>query len=132
MPKLSFGEKYKSRHYEQQYFGARALYNVSDFFGAGATERRRQNSGHQIKRQRRQHSRRRRTSQRFVDADPISIGLPGGGFAQICSEHDYAPDGTQFVGFGILPDALTYPKISDFTENKDSILEVPLVALKKK
>ena len=62
---------------------------------------------------------------------PLNISLPGGGSARICSKYDTFPDGTQFVGVGVLPDILAKPKVSDFTENKDSVLEVALQELAK-
>ena len=63
---------------------------------------------------------------------PLIISLPGGGLARICSKHDTFPDGTKFVGVGVIPDILAKPKISDFVENKDSVLEIALQELKKK
>lgn len=63
---------------------------------------------------------------------PLVISLPGGGVARICSKRDTFPDGTDFVGIGVIPDILAKPKISDFIENKDSVLETALLELKKK
>lgn len=54
---------------------------------------------------------------------PLVIALPGGGVARICSKRDTFPDGTDFVGIGVIPDILVKPIISDFVENKDSVLE---------
>jgi len=36
--------------------------------------------------------------------NPIGFSLPGKGGFQICSKRDYFPNGTEFVGFGIMPD----------------------------
>lgn len=63
---------------------------------------------------------------------PLVISLPGGGSARICSKHDTFADGTAFVGVGVIPDILAKPKISDFIEGKDSVLEIALGELKKK
>jgi len=63
---------------------------------------------------------------------PLVISLPGGGSARICSKYDSFPDGTQFVGVGVIPDVLARPKISDFLEGKDSVLEAALRELKKR
>ena len=51
--------------------------------------------------------------------------------ARICSKHDLFPDGTKFVGVGVVPDVLAVPKVSDFVENKDAVLEVALKELAK-
>lgn len=63
---------------------------------------------------------------------PLVISLPGGGGARICSKHDTFPDGTEFVGVGVLPDIAATPKISDFVEGKDAVLGVALEQLRKK
>lgn len=62
---------------------------------------------------------------------PLNISLPGGGSARICSKYDTFPDGTAFVGIGVMPDILASPKISDFVEGKDSVLEVAVEELRK-
>ncbi len=62
---------------------------------------------------------------------PLVISLPGGGMARICSKHDLFPDGTKFVGVGVVPDVLATPKVSDFVENKDAVLDVALKELAK-
>lgn len=63
---------------------------------------------------------------------PLNISLPGGGSARICSKYDTFADGTQFVGVGVIPDILAKPKVSDFVEGKDSVLEVALKELAEK
>lgn len=63
---------------------------------------------------------------------PMFISLPGGGQARICTKRDSFADGTEFVGVGVIPDILAYPKVTDFSEGKDSVLEVALRELKKK
>ena len=62
---------------------------------------------------------------------PLVISLPGGGIARICSKHDTFPDGTAFVGVGVKPDILAAPKVSDFVEGKDAVLETALQQLRK-
>lgn len=63
---------------------------------------------------------------------PLVISLPGGGGARICSKYDSFADGTAFVGVGVIPDVSANPKISDFIENKDAVLERALLELRKK
>lgn len=62
---------------------------------------------------------------------PLQISLPGGGSARICSKRDTFADGTEFVGVGVIPDILALPRVSDFTENKDAVLEKALLELAK-
>lgn len=40
---------------------------------------------------------------------PLSISLPGGGTAFICTKWDTYPDGREFVGIGVMPDVEVYP-----------------------
>lgn len=63
---------------------------------------------------------------------PVSFALPGGGGARICAKRDTYPNGKKFVGIGILPSINASPKISDFVNNKDSVLEAALRELKKR
>jgi carboxyl-terminal processing protease len=63
---------------------------------------------------------------------PLQLNLPGGGSARICTKHDTFADGTAFVGVGVIPDILAQPKVSDFVDEKDSVLELALLELKKK
>jgi carboxyl-terminal processing protease len=62
---------------------------------------------------------------------PMVISLPGGGSARICTKRDAFADGTEFVGVGVVPDVPASPKITDFIEGKDAVLEVALMELKK-
>ncbi len=62
---------------------------------------------------------------------PLFISLPGGGTARICSKRDTFPDGTEFVGIGIIPDIQATPKISDLVEGKDHVLQVAVDKLRK-
>jgi C-terminal processing protease CtpA/Prc len=54
---------------------------------------------------------------------PWLFGLPGGGTARICVKRDCYPDGTTFVGTGIVPDIHVPLKIEDVREGKDFVLE---------
>ncbi|MFV0387165.1 MAG: S41 family peptidase [Pyrinomonadaceae bacterium] len=62
---------------------------------------------------------------------PLFFTLPGGGSARVCAKHDTLSDGTEFVGVGIIPDVLAKPKVSDFTEGTDAVLEIALQELAK-
>jgi carboxyl-terminal processing protease len=62
---------------------------------------------------------------------PVSFALPGGGSARICAKRDAYPDGKQFVGIGIIPDVQASPKISDYADGKDSVLETAVKEIKK-
>lgn len=62
---------------------------------------------------------------------PLVFNLPGGGSARVCSKYDTFADGTAFVGIGVVPDILAAPKVSDYVENKDAVLEVALQELAK-
>jgi len=46
--------------------------------------------------------------------NPIGFNLPGGGWVQFCSKKDTYPDGTEFVGVGILPDIEVRETVSSF------------------
>ncbi|HAY71735.1 MAG TPA: hypothetical protein DCX89_07565 [Saprospirales bacterium] len=57
---------------------------------------------------------------------PLSIRLPGGGSARICTKRDTYPDGREFVGYGIKPKYLVKPDIADVLKNHDMVLEFAL------
>jgi C-terminal processing protease CtpA/Prc len=46
--------------------------------------------------------------------NPIPIELPGDGWLQICTKKDTYPDGTEFVGIGILPDIEVKETVSSY------------------
>ena len=46
--------------------------------------------------------------------NPIVFSLPGGGGIRICTKKDTYPDGTEFVGVGILPDIEVHETVSSF------------------
>jgi C-terminal processing protease CtpA/Prc len=54
---------------------------------------------------------------------PLSIDLPGGGHANICSKRDTYPDGRDFVGIGIAPDIVVEPTVEDVQRGRDPALE---------
>ncbi len=59
--------------------------------------------------------------------------IPGHSFANICSKHDVMPDGTEFVGIGIIPDIEvkeTYK--SYFKEKEDAVMQEALRYLRSK
>jgi carboxyl-terminal processing protease len=62
---------------------------------------------------------------------PVSFVLPGGERARICAKRDTYPDGKKFAGIDILPDVQASAKISDFIDNKDSVLERALKEIKR-
>ena len=54
---------------------------------------------------------------------PWMFALPGGGKARICVKRDTYPDGTTFVGTGILPDIHVPLTIEDVRKGIDPVLE---------
>jgi len=63
---------------------------------------------------------------------PLSIELPGGGWARVCTKRDTYPDGREFVGYGIKPHVKIKPRIDDVLENRDVVLEKGIEVLKEK
>lgn len=61
---------------------------------------------------------------------PLSIGLPGGGQANICTKRDTYPDGREFVGLGIAPDIVVEPTVEDVQQGRDPALERALELLR--
>ena len=55
---------------------------------------------------------------------PLAFDLPGGGAARVCTKHDSAPDGTEFVGIGLQPDIPAAPSVSAAAAGRDHVLEV--------
>lgn len=62
---------------------------------------------------------------------PLSISLPGGGGARVCTKWDTYADGREFVGVGVMPDLEVHPTGQDIASGKDRILEEGIVVLKK-
>jgi C-terminal processing protease CtpA/Prc len=63
---------------------------------------------------------------------PLFFALPGGGTARICVKRDLAPDGTAFVGTGVLPDVEAHPTVAGIRANSDPVLERALAELGKR
>jgi C-terminal processing protease CtpA/Prc len=61
---------------------------------------------------------------------PLIIRLPGGGSARICTKRDTYSDGRPWVGIGIVPGVPAAPRIADFRNGKDAVLEAALASLK--
>jgi C-terminal processing protease CtpA/Prc len=52
--------------------------------------------------------------------NPIGFGLPGGGWVLLCTKKDTYPDGTEFVGVGILPDIEVQETVSSFLSKAET------------
>lgn len=63
---------------------------------------------------------------------PLTLELPGGGGARICTKRDTYPDGRDFVGIGVIPDVEIEPTRQDIAEGRDAVLEKALEVLKSK
>lgn len=63
---------------------------------------------------------------------PLMINLPGGGWGRVCTKKDTYPDGREFVGIGIQPDIPVSQLLSDYIQNKDTVLEVAVEYLREK
>lgn len=62
---------------------------------------------------------------------PWLFDLPGGGTARICVKRDSYPDGTTFVGTGVVPDIEVPLTIKDVREGRDAVLERAVHELSK-
>jgi carboxyl-terminal processing protease len=60
---------------------------------------------------------------------PLTLELPGGGGARICTKRDTYPDGREFVGIGVIPDIEIEPTHQDIAEDRDVVLEKALKVL---
>jgi C-terminal processing protease CtpA/Prc len=54
---------------------------------------------------------------------PLGFTLPGGGEARVCTKNDSFPDGTAFVGTGIVPDITSFQTLKDLRQKTDTVLE---------
>ena len=63
---------------------------------------------------------------------PLTLELPGGGGARICTKRDTYPDGREFVGIGVIPDIEIVPTPQDIAEERDAVLEKALEVLNSK
>jgi C-terminal processing protease CtpA/Prc len=61
---------------------------------------------------------------------PLSIQLPGGGGARICTKWDKYPDGRDFVGIGCIPDVEVVPTRADIAAGRDVVLEKAVAVLR--
>jgi len=61
---------------------------------------------------------------------PLTIDLPGGGKAQVCSKRDTYSDGTAFVGVGVLPDIEARVTIESIRSRRDIVLERAIEEIK--
>jgi C-terminal processing protease CtpA/Prc len=52
--------------------------------------------------------------------NPIGFKLPGGGMVLICTKKDTYPDGTEFVGVGIVPDIEVRETVSSFLSKAET------------
>ncbi|MDD9173635.1 peptidase S41 [Aliivibrio finisterrensis] len=53
---------------------------------------------------------------------PLTVDLPGGGKARICTKRDTYPDGREFVGIGIKPDIFVERNVNDIINERDVVL----------
>lgn len=60
---------------------------------------------------------------------PIWFPLPGGGTGRVCASRTTYPDGTEYVGRGIMPDIVVRPTLADVRHNGDPVLEAALDVL---
>lgn len=61
---------------------------------------------------------------------PLSVWLPGGGSARICTKRDTYPDGSEFVGYGVSPDINCQRTVEGVRAGRDEVLEVALDLLR--
>ena len=60
---------------------------------------------------------------------PLLFDLPGGGTARICVKRDTYPDGSHFVGVGVLPDIEVTATVASVRAGADPVLERAVEAL---
>ena len=63
---------------------------------------------------------------------PLRFDIPGGARIGITSKHDTMPDGTEFVGYGVMPDIEIRQSLAAFREGHDPVLERALEALEER
>jgi len=63
---------------------------------------------------------------------PLSLQLPGGGGARICTKRDTYPDGRDFVGYGVQPAVKIERTPAALIGKEDNILSKGLEVLKGK
>lgn len=62
---------------------------------------------------------------------PMIVDLGSGVKARICAKRDTYPDGSEFVGVGVIPDIEVHPTQKGIAEGKDTVLDAALAAIKK-
>jgi hypothetical protein len=62
---------------------------------------------------------------------PLTIQLPGGGGAHICTKWDTYPGGREFVGIGCIPDVEVVPTRADIAAGRDVVLEKAVAVLRE-
>ncbi len=63
---------------------------------------------------------------------PYMFSLPGGGTARICVKRDTYPDGSNFVGVGVIPDIAAALTWDDVRQGRDSVMETAVKKLLKR
>ena len=54
---------------------------------------------------------------------PLTFEIPGGAVVGITSKRDTMPDGTEFVGIGVMPDIAVSQSLEAFRDGRDPVLE---------
>ena len=60
---------------------------------------------------------------------PLMFSLPGGGGARVCTKNDTYPDGKAFIGVGVQAHVVVTPKLDDYRQGRDTVLEAAIKAL---
>lgn len=60
---------------------------------------------------------------------PLSVSLPGGGSARICTKNDRGGDGTVFEGTGLVPTIAVSPTLESIRAGTDPVMERAAAAL---
>jgi C-terminal processing protease CtpA/Prc len=60
---------------------------------------------------------------------PLAFKIPGGAWVGITSKRDTMPDGTEFVGIGVMPDITVEQTVAGFRAGRDPVLERALEVL---
>ena len=62
---------------------------------------------------------------------PLFVNVGGGVQARICSKRDTYPDGSDFVGVGVIPDLEVHPTQKDIADERDAVLEAGIQKLRE-
>ena len=63
---------------------------------------------------------------------PLAFEIPGGAWVGITSKRDSMPDGTEFVGYGVMPDIEVSQSLVAYREGRDPVLERAVEALEER